>query len=87
MGGSAYSRTLEIHGKKMLDRSFSPGFKSWMRQKDMNIVIQAAHALGLCLPVTAATAQMFNAVVGSGLGEEDQTAVIKLLERLSGDQG
>ena len=84
MGGSAYSKTLEIHGQKMLDRNFKPGFKSWMRQKDMNIVMQTAHKLGVYLPVTAATAQMFNAVVASKLGEEDQIAVLKLVEQLSG---
>ena len=84
MGGSAYSKTLEIHGQKMIDRNFKPGFKSWMRQKDMNIVMQTAHKLGVYLPVTAATAQMYNAVVASSLGEEDQIAVLKLVEQLSG---
>lgn len=84
LGGSAYSRILENHGKRMLDRNFKPGFKSWMHQKDMNIVIQSAHRLGLFQPATAAAAQMFNAMVGSGLGEEDSTAMIKLLEALSG---
>ena len=58
-----------------------------MHQKDMNIVMQSAHQLGLCLPATAAAAQMFNAMVGSGLGEEDSIAMLKLLERLSGDEG
>ena len=84
MGGSASSRILEHHGQRMLDRNFNPGFKSWMHQKDMNIVLQTAHKLGVCLPATAAAAQMFNAVVGSGLGEEDSIAVLKLLEGLSG---
>lgn len=84
MGGSAASRTLEIHGQRMLDRSFEPGFKSWMRQKDMNIVIQTAHQLGVYLPTTAATAQMYNAVIASGLGESDQSIIIQLLEQLSG---
>ena len=87
LGGFAYSKILENHGQRMLDRNFKPGFKSWMHQKDMNIVMQSAHELGLCLPVSAATAQMFNAMVGSGLGEEDSIAVLKLLERLSGNEG
>ncbi|MCM8611343.1 NAD(P)-binding domain-containing protein [Accumulibacter sp.] len=87
LGGFAYSRILENHGQRMLDRNFKPGFKSWMHQKDMNIVMQSAHELGLCLPVAAATAQMFNAMVGSGLGEEDSIAILKLLERLSGGEG
>ncbi|RIX44624.1 MAG: NAD(P)-dependent oxidoreductase [Rhodocyclales bacterium GT-UBC] len=84
MGGFAASRILENHGQRMLDRNFKPGFKSWMHEKDLNIVMQTAHQLGLCLPASAATAQMFNAMVGSGLGEEDSIAVLKLLERLSG---
>ncbi len=84
LGGFAYSRILENHGQRMLDRNFKPGFKSWMHEKDLNIVMQTAHELGLCLPGSAATAQMFNAMVGSGLGEEDSIAVLKLLETLSG---
>lgn len=86
LGGFAYSRILENHGQRMLDRQFKPGFKSWMHQKDMNIVMQSAHALGMALPVSAAAAQMFNAMVGTGLGEEDSIAVLKLLEKLSGQE-
>jgi 2-hydroxy-3-oxopropionate reductase len=84
LGGFASSKILENHGQRMLDRNFKPGFKSWMHEKDLNIVMQTAHELGLCLPGSAATAQMFNAMVGSGLGEEDSIAVLKLLEKLSG---
>ena len=85
LGGFAYSRILENHGQRMLDRNFKPGFKAWMHQKDMNIVLQEAHRLGLMLPTSAASAQLFNAMVGSGLGEEDSVAALKLLEGLSGD--
>jgi len=84
LGGFAYSKILENHGQRMLDRNFKPGFKSWMHEKDMNIVMQTAHDLGLYLPASAATAQMFKAMVGSGLGEQDSIAVLKLLEQLSG---
>ena len=84
LGGFAYSKILENHGQRMLDRNFKPGFKSWMHEKDLNIVMQTAHELGLCLPGSAATAQMFNAMVGSAHGEEDSIAVLKLLELLSG---
>jgi len=84
LGGFAYSKILENHGQRMLDRNFKPGFKSWMHEKDLNIVMQTAHELGLCLPGSAATAQMFNAMVGSGHGEDDSIAVLKLLEGLSG---
>ncbi|CAB1367822.1 NAD(P)-dependent oxidoreductase [Denitratisoma oestradiolicum] len=84
LGGFAYSRILENHGQRMLDRNFQPGFKAWMHQKDMGIVMDEAHRLGLPLPTAAATAQVFNALVGSGLGEEDSVAVLKLLEAFGG---
>lgn len=87
LGGFAYSRILENHGQRMLDRNFRPGFKAWMHQKDMRIVLEEAHRLGLALPSSAATAQMFNAMVGSGLGEDDSIAMLKLLERMSGGSG
>jgi 2-hydroxy-3-oxopropionate reductase len=83
MGGFAYSRILENHGQRMLDRNFKPGFKAWMHQKDLRIVMEEAHRLGLMLPAAAATAQLFNAIVGSGMGEEDSIAALKLLEKLS----
>jgi 2-hydroxy-3-oxopropionate reductase len=83
MGGFAYSRILENHGQRMLDRNFKPGFKAWMHQKDLRIVMEEAHRLGLSVPAAAATAQMFNAMVGSGLGESDSIAALQLLERMS----
>lgn len=86
LGGFASSKILENHGQRMIERNFKPGFKSWMHEKDLNIVMQTAHELGLCLPGSAVTAQMFNAMAGSGLGEEDSIAVLKLLEGLSGQQ-
>ncbi len=84
LGGFAYSRILENHGQRMLDRNFTPGFKAWMHQKDLGIVMAEAHRLGLMLPNTAATAQLFNAVVGGGMGDEDSVSVLKLLEKLGG---
>ncbi len=84
LGGFAYSRILELHGQRMLDRNFKPGFKSWMQQKDLRIVMEEAHRLGLALPSAAAVAQMFNAMVGSGFGEDDTSGVLKLLEKMSG---
>ncbi len=83
LGGFAHSRILDNHGARMLARNFKPGFKSWMHQKDLRIVMEEAHRLGLALPGAAATAQMFNAMVGSGMGEEDSVAVLKLLQQLS----
>jgi 2-hydroxy-3-oxopropionate reductase len=83
LGGSAYSRILENHGQRMLDRNFEPGFKAWMHQKDLRIVMEEAHRLGAMLPVSAAAAQMFNAVVGGGMGEDDSISVLKVLEEVS----
>ena len=87
LGGSAASKVLENHGQRMLERNFAPGFKSWMHQKDMNIIMQCAHERGIALPAAGVAAQMFNAMVGSGLGEEDSVAMLKLLEMLSGEGG
>ena len=87
MGGFAASRILDAHGGRMVRREFAPGFKSWMHQKDMRIVMEEAHRLGLQLPTAAAAAQLFNAMVGSGLGEEDSVAMLKLFERMSGGEG
>ena len=83
LGGFAYSRILENHGQRMLDRNFKPGFKAWMHQKDLRIVMEEAHRLGLMLPAAAATAQVFNAIVGSGMGEDDSVSALKLLEKIS----
>jgi len=87
LGGFAYSRILENHGQRMVERNFRPGFKAWMHHKDMRIVMEEAHRLGLALPAAAATAQMFNAMLGSGLGDEDSVAMLKLFERMSGGVG
>jgi 2-hydroxy-3-oxopropionate reductase len=86
LGGFAYSRILENHGQRMLDRNFKPGFKAWMHQKDLRIVMEEALRLGLMLPTAAATAQLFNAIVGSGMGEEDSIAALKLLEKISSSE-
>ena len=87
LGGFAYSRILENHGQRMLARNFKPGFKAWMHQKDVRIVMDEAHRLSLALPTAAATMQLFNAMAGSGLGEDDSVALLKLLERMSGGAG
>ena len=87
LGGFAYSRILESHGQRMLARNFKPGFKAWMHQKDVRIVMDEAHRLGLALPTAAATMQLFNAMAGSGLGEDDSVAMLKLFERMSGGAG
>lgn len=83
LGGFAYSKVLENHGQRMLDQNFKPGFKAWMHQKDMKIVLDEAHRLGVMTPTSATVAQLFNALVGSGCGEQDTVSVIGLLERMS----
>ncbi len=80
LGGFAYSRILENHGQRMIERNFKPGFKGWMHQKDLRIVMEEARRLGLTLPSSAATEQTFDALVEHGLGEEDSIAVLKLIE-------
>jgi len=87
LGGFAASRILDNHGGRMLARNFKPGFKAWMHQKDLRIVLDEAHRLGIALPTAAVTAQLFNAMSGSGLGEDDSVGVLKLYERLSGGEG
>lgn len=87
LGGFASSRILENHGQRMLDRNFKPGFKAWMHQKDLRIVMEEAHRMGLALPNSAATAQMLNGAVGCGMGEEDSIALLRLLELMSGRPG
>ena len=87
LGGFAYSRILENHGQRMLARNFKPGFKAWMHQKDVRIVMDEAHRLGLALPTAAATMPLFSAMAGCGLGEDDSVAMLKLLERMSGGAG
>lgn len=87
LGGFAYSAILENHGARMVAGDDQPGFKAWMHRKDMHIVLDEAHRLGVALPASAAAAQSFNAMVGSGLGERDSVAMLGLLARLSGAAG
>ena len=84
LGGFAYSKILENHGQRMLDRNFKPGFKAWMHQKDLNIVLREAHALNLGLPGAALNTQIMNSVVGNGWGEDDSLSVLRVLEMMNG---
>jgi 2-hydroxy-3-oxopropionate reductase len=84
MGGFAGSRILEVHGKRMLDNDYTPGFKTKLHQKDINIVMQTAKELGLALPGAALVMQHLNALMGTGDGELDSSAVMKIVERASG---
>jgi len=84
MGGFAASRILEVHGQRMLDDNYQPGFKTKLHQKDLNIVLQSAYELGLALPGTALAMQHLNALLGAGEGELDSAAIMKVVQRMSG---
>ena len=83
LGGFAGSKILEVHGKRMLDHNFQPGFKTALHQKDMDIVLDTARQIGLALPTSAMVAQFLNALVGSGDGELDSSAIVKVIEKMS----
>ena len=84
LGGSAHSRMLEIHGARMLNGEYAPGFKAKLHQKDLGIVQQTAQELGLALPGASLAGQWMNALVGAGMGELDSSALIEVLRRLNG---
>jgi 2-hydroxy-3-oxopropionate reductase len=84
MGGFAGSKILEAHGKRMLDNDFKPGFTVKLYQKDLRIVLEDAHKAGVGLPGAALVAQHLNALMGSGDGELDCAAIVKVVERMSG---
>jgi 2-hydroxy-3-oxopropionate reductase len=84
LGGSAYSKILEIHGQRMIDSNYEPGFKASLHQKDLRIVLETAHELGIALPGTALVSQYLNALVGRGLGDLDSAALFRVLEDASG---
>jgi 2-hydroxy-3-oxopropionate reductase len=80
MGGFANSKILEVHGERMINRTFDPGFRIGLHQKDLNIALDGARALGVSLPNTANTQELFNACQGHGLGERDHSAMVRALE-------
>ena len=84
MGGFAGSKIMEVHGKRMLDNDFKPGFKVGLHQKDMRIVMETAHQLGVALPGAAMVTQHLNALMGTGDAELDSAAIVKIVERMSG---
>lgn len=84
LGGFAQSKVLEIHGRKMLDRNFQPGFKLDLFRKDLNIVLQTAMQEKLSLPGSAHAAELMNALKAQGKGELDFISVLTLYEMLAG---
>ena len=83
MGGFAASRILEVHGERMIKRTFNPGFRIGLHQKDLNLALQGARALGVSLPGTAHAAQLMQACAAHGLAESDHSALVRALEILA----
>ena len=86
MGGFAQSRILELHGERMITRSFEPGFRIDLHQKDLNLALQTAREVGLSLPNTAMAQQLFNAVKAQGGADRDHSAMVLALEVLASRQ-
>ncbi|MDF2465101.1 MAG: glxR2, partial [Ramlibacter sp.] len=83
MGGFAASRILEVHGERMIKRTFNPGFRIALHQKDLNLALQGARALGVALPQTANAAQLMQSCAALGLGQSDHSALVKALENMA----
>ncbi len=83
MGGLAASRILEVHGERMVKRTFAPGFRIELHQKDLNLALEGAKALGVSLPNTSTTQQLFNSCAANGGAKEDHSALVRALERLA----
>jgi 2-hydroxy-3-oxopropionate reductase len=83
MGGFAASRILEVHGQRMIDRAFNPGFRIALHQKDLNLALQSARAIGVSLPNTATAQELFNACVANGGAGWDHSAMVRALEMLA----
>jgi len=84
LGGFAQSRILELHGQRMLERNFTPGFKVKLHRKDLGIALATGKAYGVPLPVTAQVHEMLNALMVSGHGDDDHSALVTLIEGLAG---
>lgn len=80
MGGFAASRILEVHGERMIKRTFDPGFRIKLHQKDLGLAMQGARELGLALPQTAGAAQLMQVCAANGMADLDHSALVKALE-------
>jgi len=83
LGGLATSRILEILGERMIKRTFDPGFRIALHQKDLNLALGAAKQLGLALPATSNAQQLFSACVAHGGAAWDHSGLVRALEKLS----
>jgi len=85
LGGFAQSRILELHGKRILDRNFQPGFKIKLHRKDLGIALQTGRELSLPLFTTAQVAESMSALLATDRGELDHSALALLVEQLGGE--
>ena len=83
LGGFAQSRILELHGERMIKRTFNPGFRVRLHQKDLNIALQSARSMGLSLPNTATAQELFNSLAAQGGSELDHSSIVTVLEKLA----
>ena len=84
MGGFASSRILEVHGDRMVKRTFDPGFRIRLHQKDLGLALQGARELGVALPQTAGAAQLMQVCAANGMADLDHSALVKALELMAG---
>ncbi|MDX2228130.1 MAG: 2-hydroxy-3-oxopropionate reductase [Leptolyngbyaceae cyanobacterium bins.349] len=84
LGGFAQSRVLEVHGQRMIDGTFQPGFKLNLHRKDMNIVLQTGKELHLPLFGAAHVTELMNSLLAQGKGDLDNSAMITLYDLLAG---
>ncbi len=84
MGGFAASRILEVHGERMIKRTFDPGFRIALHQKDLGLALNGAKSMGVSLPQTASAAQLMQACAANGWGQMDHSALVKALELMAG---
>ena len=83
MGGFAATRILEVHGERMVKRTFTPGFRIELHQKDLNLALQGAKSLGLALPNTASAQELMNSCAAHGMAQLDHSALCQAIERMS----
>lgn len=83
MGGFANSRILEVHGDRMIKRTFNPGFRIELHQKDLNLALSTARALGVSLPNTATAQELFNSCVAQGGAKWDHSGLVRALEQMA----
>jgi 2-hydroxy-3-oxopropionate reductase len=84
LGGYAYSRVLEGHGERFLARNFTPGFRTRLQYKDLNIALDAGRAYGAPMPAAALVHQLYGAMMARGEGDIDHSALITLIEEMAG---